>query len=464
MTACAEETSSLQTIASQPDADDRVPVTVLTGFLGSGKTTLLNRILTEEHGKRIAVIENEYGEIGIDHELVVQADEEIFEMNNGCICCTVRGDLIRILGRLMRRKDRFDHILIETTGMADPGPVAQTFFMDDEVKEKLRLDAIVTLVDARHVLQHLDSDECHAQIAFADVLLLNKRDLVSDDELAALEQRVRDINRLARIHATQHGKLDLDQILGIRAFDLQARAEETPDLLKEELPFEWAGVFALQAGRHELVLQPGPDPTIDLVLAGPGVELPGAFEQLKRECIVLYSGDAEMLVDGTEIRPGLHLYRLPVDPVHGARTMVTIHEPGQYALFTQHLPEEFDLALLADGAALQTETAHEYASPHEHDDSVGSVGITLEGDLDPDRFEAWMVALLRRRGVDIFRAKGVLSLAGDANRFVFQGVHMLFDGEAGRPWADSPRHSQLVFIGRDLDRDELVQGLQACLA
>ncbi len=188
---------------ASPQTSAQVPVTVLTGYLGAGKTTLLNRILSEQHGKKYAVIVNEFGELGVDNDLVVNADEEVFEMNNGCICCTVRGDLIRIIEGLMKRKDKFDGILVETTGLADPGPVAQTFFTDDDVKARTRLDAIVTVIDAKHFFGQLEQgSEAEQQVAFADVILLNKTDLVSADELKKVEDRIRGINRYARIHRT----------------------------------------------------------------------------------------------------------------------------------------------------------------------------------------------------------------------------------------------------------------------
>ncbi|PYE45435.1 GTP-binding protein [Paenibacillus barcinonensis] len=220
-----------------------IPVTVLTGFLGAGKTTLLNHVLTANHGEKIAVIVNEFGEIGIDNQLVVGADEEIFEMNNGCICCTVRGDLIRILndlkdvklGRSGTRKADFDRVLIETTGLADPAPVAQTFFVDPEIADFYKLDAVVTVVDAKHAGQHLDDGhEAQEQVAFADVMLLNKTDLVSAEELQQLENRLLNMNKTAKIYRTQQSSIDVKQILGIGAFDLDKKLEIEPEFLQED--------------------------------------------------------------------------------------------------------------------------------------------------------------------------------------------------------------------------------------
>ena len=442
----------------------KVPVSILTGFLGSGKTTLLNRILTEEHGKRIAVIENEYGEVGIDQALVIDADEEIFEMSNGCICCTVRGDLIRVLSNLMKRRDKFDYVLVETTGLADPGPVAQTFFMDDEIREEYALDGIVTLVDAAHIEQQLGrSDESTEQIAFADVLVLNKTDLVDDEALDSLEARLREMNRMAKVVRSERANVSVDSVLNLDAFDLDEILERRPTFLEPEYPFEWTGVYALDTGRYELSLADGPDPEMSLVV----VPDQGADDAALREgaewCVRRYAEPAEQLQPGEEIPIGKHV-NLQLDSTGRKSFFLEVDTQQRVGLFAQHTAEEFDLQLKnAEGATISHEAERTWVAQHEHDDEVGSIAIEREGDVDPDRLNAWLGKLLMERGVDIFRMKGFISLAGESRRFVFQGVHMLFDGQPDRPWGDEPRRNQLVFIGRNLDEQHMRQGFDACL-
>jgi G3E family GTPase len=345
-------------------APDKIPVTVLTGYLGAGKTTLLNRILSEPHGKKFAVIVNEFGEVGIDNDLVVNADEEVVEMNNGCICCTVRGDLVRILDGLMRRKGKFDAIIVETTGLADPAPVAQTFFMDEAVGAKTKLDAVVTVADAKWLKDRLkDAPEAKNQIAFADVIVLNKTDLVSPDELDEVEARIRAINPYAKLHRTQRSKVALNEVLGRNAFDLDRILDIEPEFLTAEEP----------------------------------------------------------------------------DHEHG-------HDHGGDHGDSHHHHH---------GGGLK----------HYHDEDMQSLSLRSDKPLNPDKFFPWVQDLVAIDGPNILRCKGILSFKNDPERFVFQGVHMILDGDHQRAWKEGEeRVSRIVFIGRNLPEEKIREGFEACVA
>jgi G3E family GTPase len=360
--------------ASDQAASEKIPVTVLTGYLGAGKTTLLNRILSEPHGKKYAVIVNEFGEIGIDNDIIVGADEEVFEMNNGCICCTVRGDLVRILDGLMRRKGKFDAIIVETTGLADPAPVAQTFFVDENVGRKTRLDAVVTVADAKWLNDRLkDAPEAKNQIAFADVILINKTDLVTPEELSEVEARIRGINPYAKVHKTQRAEIALDQVLGRNAFDLDRILDIEPDFL---------------------------------------------------------GGD------------GHDHHQHDHDHDHH-------HDHGH----DHHHDHDH-------------KHAHSHSGlKHYHDEDMQSISLRSDKPLNADKFFPWVQELVQKEGPNILRCKGILSFKDDNERFVFQGVHMILDGDHQRPWKDGEkRDSRIVFIGRNLPGKMIAEGFENCIA
>ncbi|HXQ81868.1 MAG TPA: GTP-binding protein [Opitutaceae bacterium] len=456
-----------------------IPVTVLTGFLGAGKTTLLNRILSEQHGRKLAVIENEFGEVGVDNQLVIQGDEELFEMNNGCICCSVRGDLIRILGRLLKRKDRLDGILIETTGLANPAPVAQTFFTDDEMRRNFRLDAIVTVVDAKHVTTHLDADDESArQVAFADVILLNKTDLVAPSDLDALEERIRGMNAVASIHRTRDCGVALGRVLDIGGFNLDRATEIDPRFLEPEYPFEWAGAYQLPSGSHDLVIghadddhhsdghhhhhhHHGGENELDvLVMPVPSLGEP-EIAAARDTAAAVFAEPERRVENGGRITPGAPLNRLLLDGGDG-RFRLEVAESGHHIVFEGCGEEPLHIQVGDD--TVRPSWQADYHAAHEHSTSVSSVGIQQAGELDGKRLNDWISALLRTQGRDIYRMKGVLSVKGSTKRLVFQGIHMLFDAKFDRDWGPGPRINTLVFIGKNLNRSALTEAFKACLA
>ncbi|BBF93653.1 CobW family GTP-binding protein [Blastochloris tepida] len=408
---------------------DKVPVTVLTGYLGAGKTTLLNRILSEPHGQKFAVIVNEFGEIGIDNDLVVGADEEVFEMNNGCVCCTVRGDLIRVIDGLLRRKGKFDAILIETTGLADPAPVAQTFFVDDIVSAKTRLDAVVTVADAKWLSERLkDAPEAKNQIAFADVVLLNKTDLVTLDELAEVEARIRGLNPYATLHRTQRCAVPLDRVLGRGAFDLDRILSLEPGFLEAE-------------EEHACDHEHG---------EGCGCDHDHAHDE---GCGCKHGqGHDHAHEHGHDEGCGCkhgheHAHDHDHDHAHN-------HEHGEDCGCGCSERDEAGRIIHRHGGL-----------KHIHDEEIDSVALELEAPLDPEKFFPWIQNLVAVDGPSILRSKGILSFKDDPDRFVFQGVHMILDGTHQRPWNDGERRtSRLVFIGRKLDRAKIESGFSACVA
>jgi G3E family GTPase len=412
---------------------------------------------------------------------VIQSEEELFEMNNGCICCSVRGDLIRILGRLLKRKDRLDGILIETTGLANPAPVAQTFFTDDEMRRNFRLDAVVTVVDAKHVASHLDSDdESVKQLAFADVVLLNKTDLVTAPDLEALEARIRGINAVARIHRTRDCDVALDQVLDIGGFNLGRAMEIDPKFLEPEYPFEWAGAYLLPAGSHELVIGHGDDEPRDhehagghhhahhgneneldvAVMASPSLD-EGDLAEVRAAAVGVFSGWEQRVRVGEPLMTGAQLNRLLLDRGNG-RFKLEVAQPGPYVVF-EGCGEE-PLHIHVGGETVKPSWQADFHAAHGHSESVSSVGIQQGGDLDGQRLNAWIAELLRTQGNDLYRMKGVLSVKGASKRLVFQGIHMLFDAKFDREWGTEPRVNTLVFIGKKLDRSALTDAFKACLA
>ena len=376
----------------------------------------------------------------------------------------------------MKRRDKFDYVLVETTGLADPGPVAQTFFMDDEIRSEFSLDGIVTLVDAAHIDQQLGrSDESSEQVAFADVLVLNKTDLVSDESLDTLEARLRDMNRMARVVRSKQADVSVETVLNLGAFDLDQVLERRPSFLEPEYPFEWTGVFQLEPGRYEISLEEGPDPMMSLVVVADQGTDEESLNEGAESCVRLYAESAELLHPGDKIPLNKHV-NLQLQSEGRKSFSLEVEKSGHLGLFTQHTAEEFDIKVRRMDTSVSESGSNQqndllippiaertWLAQHEHADEVGSIAIERNGNVDPEKLNAWLSRLLSEKGVDIFRMKGFISFADEPRRIVFQGVHMLFTSQPDREWGNEPRRNQLVFIGRNLDEEALQSGFDKCL-
>ena len=389
---------------SPRNPDEMVPVTVLTGFLGAGKTTLLKRILTEYHGKRIAVIENEFGPESIDNDLLVtDQEEEIIELSNGCVCCTVRGDLMRTLNDLRTRRQagelNFERVIIETTGMANPGPVCQTFFMDDDIADYYRLDAVVTVVDAKHGMETLDAqEEAQKQVGFADRILVSKKDLVTEAEYAALRRRIVHMNPRASIEAVHFGETDLKQLIDISGFNLNTILDIDPEFLSDEHP----------DAAHD------------------------------------------------------HDHATCTDPTHHHHDHGHDHDHATCGHDHSH---DHDHGHDHDAATCTDPTHHHHAPKPAHNDEIGAFVFKSNKPFDPERLEEFLGGVVQVYGPDLLRYKGILYMKGINRRMLFQGVHQMMGAEPGKPWlANEKKTTKMVFIGRKLPQDIFTKGLEQCLA
>ncbi|MEL7153932.1 MAG: GTP-binding protein, partial [Pseudomonadota bacterium] len=355
--------------------------------------------------------------------------------------------------------------LVETTGLADPGPVAQTFFVDDDMRESFDLDGVITMVDAKHAELHLDdSEEAASQIAFADVILINKVDLVSEESIDALERRLRAMNAMARIERVRMADAPMDQVLDVGGFDLDRALEMKPSFLEPEYPFEWGGILQIDE-TATFRLQNGPDPAMAGVMEPVDAATQEALMAAAERVYPRFSDAETALAPGDEISPGENLWSMTLNGANAYDYTLRAPKPGFYALFTEHMPEEFEAVFLnSDGGELPIAAEHVFNPEHTHDETVTSVALDLEGEVDMNKLNAWITRLLQTQGPDIFRMKGIVAVEGVEERFVFQGVHMLFDGQASDPWGEEPRASRLVFIGRNLDEDTLNEGLVSCRA